>query len=284
MPPLLNSYLICATPRSGSTLLCEALMNTGIAGYPREYFEALITTGLPRRPVEYFETLNDVEMAALLESYSRLDHEPLQIVRHDGESYANYLLQVFEEGTTPNGVFGAKVMWGYFDSFINNLRQLFCLRDHTIPGILATTFPNLRYIWITRQDKVRQAVSLWRAIQTGIWRADETHHASSSSSLPETELVFHFRAIDHLVDQIESHEVAWQNYFRESGIEPYIVVYEDLVRAYEAKSHEILQYLHIPIPPAFMPVPRRMKRQADDLSEAWVQQYTYLKSEAKIAC
>jgi LPS sulfotransferase NodH len=33
-----RSYLICATPRSGSTLLCEALRITGLAGNPDEYF------------------------------------------------------------------------------------------------------------------------------------------------------------------------------------------------------------------------------------------------------
>ena len=51
------SYLVCATPRSGSTLLCEGLKATGVAGRPEEYFEALPTTGpspharrLSRRP------------------------------------------------------------------------------------------------------------------------------------------------------------------------------------------------------------------------------------------
>ena len=29
------SYLICATPRNGSTLLCDALGRTGIVGRPR---------------------------------------------------------------------------------------------------------------------------------------------------------------------------------------------------------------------------------------------------------
>jgi LPS sulfotransferase NodH len=268
-------------------MLCEALINTGIAGCPKEYFEALVTTGLPRRPVEYFENLDDAAMATMLESYSRLDHEPIQIVRHDGESYASYLSQVFEEGTTPNGVFGAKVMWGYFDDFINNLRQIPYLRDLLVPDMLSITFPNLRYLWITRQDKLRQAVSLWRAIQSGIWRADEIHdgvHKSSSFVwLPETEPVFHFRAIDHLVDQITSHEASWQNYFRENGIEPYIVVYEDLVCAYEVTCQDILRYLHIPIPEGFTPGQRRMLQQADDLSEAWVRQYNELKVEAKIA-
>ena len=33
-------YLVCATPRSGSTLLCHALAATGVAGRPEEFFEA----------------------------------------------------------------------------------------------------------------------------------------------------------------------------------------------------------------------------------------------------
>jgi flavin reductase (DIM6/NTAB) family NADH-FMN oxidoreductase RutF len=35
------SYMICATPRTGSTLLCEALHNTGLAGNPDECFETI---------------------------------------------------------------------------------------------------------------------------------------------------------------------------------------------------------------------------------------------------
>ena len=49
-----RSYLVCATPRSGSTLVCHALEETGVAGRPEEYFEALRHSGRPRRPEEYF--------------------------------------------------------------------------------------------------------------------------------------------------------------------------------------------------------------------------------------
>jgi LPS sulfotransferase NodH len=66
-------YLVCATPRSGSTLLCEALATTGIAGNPKEYFEALRTTGQPRRPKEYFTTVDNAEITELLGDFSRLD-------------------------------------------------------------------------------------------------------------------------------------------------------------------------------------------------------------------
>jgi LPS sulfotransferase NodH len=57
MTPL-RSYLVCATPRSGSTLLCHLLDQTGIAGHPEEYFEALRHSGVPRRPHASFAAIN----------------------------------------------------------------------------------------------------------------------------------------------------------------------------------------------------------------------------------
>ena len=44
-----TSYLVCATQRSGSTLLCELLKGTEVAGVPDEYFEELRSTGMPRQ-------------------------------------------------------------------------------------------------------------------------------------------------------------------------------------------------------------------------------------------
>jgi hypothetical protein len=52
-----RSYLVCATPRSGSTLVCQALKATRVAGNPEEYFEAVPGTGIPRVPVDYLAGL-----------------------------------------------------------------------------------------------------------------------------------------------------------------------------------------------------------------------------------
>jgi LPS sulfotransferase NodH len=70
MPDLKSSYLVCATPRSGSTLVCQALKETGVAGRPEEYFEALRHSGRPRRPEEYFEGVDD---RSLLDHLGELD-------------------------------------------------------------------------------------------------------------------------------------------------------------------------------------------------------------------
>src|SRR6202050_1088407 len=100
------SYLVCATQRSGSTLLCEFLRATDVAGVPDEYFERLRGTGLPRQPRQYFEDPSVQDIAAGL-----LPTRPGRPERAgEFEPWLHYVLQ---RGTTPNGVFGAKMMWNY---------------------------------------------------------------------------------------------------------------------------------------------------------------------------
>lgn len=271
------SYLICATPRSGSTLLCEALTNTGIAGQPEEYFQTLKETGLPRKPLEYFEGIDVTEIVGILGNRS-WENEMFRQPGH-GESYAEYLAKVLKRGTSPNGVFGAKVMWDYFDSLTSNLRQMPQYKGMALPDLLSTVFPNLCCIWVTRRDKVRQAVSLWKAIQTWTWRMEQASYPPDGSLQKRRELVFHFDAIDHLVQWIIDHEISWQRYFNLYRIQPFIVVYEEFVGAYEPTVLEILQYLNIPIPENLVLEEPHMKKQADTLSEEWVQRYQLLKGE-----
>lgn len=266
-----RSYLICATPRSGSTLLCEFLINTGIAGNPKEYFEALKESGLPRRPREYFTSLDNLEVSELLGSFSRLDATSPAF--QNSPNYADYLSQVRQEATTPNGVLGAKVMWNYLDDFISNLRDIPAYRDLAVPTLLSTIFPDLHYIWVTRQDKVRQAISLWKAIQTWTWREDEISSSPHQHGHTHQDLCFHFEAIDHLVQQIEADEQEWLRYFVQSSIHPYRIVYEDLVENYQTIIPSILRYLQIPVPEHLTFTTTQMKRQSNNLSEEWVERY-----------
>ena len=88
------------------------------------------------------------------------------------DRYERYLEWALEEGTTENGVFGAKLMWGYLGDFATLLRGIEGNAGRPVPELLARSFPDLRYVQITREDKVRQAVSLWKAVQTQAWREE----------------------------------------------------------------------------------------------------------------
>jgi LPS sulfotransferase NodH len=259
------SYLVCATPRSGSTLLCHALEQTGVAGRPEEYFEALRQSGLPRRPHEYFDPdrhANIVERLAFREmpdgrgGANRLWHP---------DTYEHYLQWALGEGTTPNGVFGAKLMWGYLGDFAQLLRGIDGMAGRALPELLERAFPGLRYLQITRQDKVRQAVSLWKAVQTQAWK-----HEPGAAQAPAVEPLFSFRAINYLVRLLTAHDASWDAYFLGLGYEPLKLTYEELADGTEAAVRRVLEHLGIPAPDDLVIRTPQLSVQADEVSERWV--------------
>ncbi|MDQ2700318.1 MAG: Stf0 sulfotransferase family protein, partial [Actinomycetota bacterium] len=179
-----RSYVVCATPRSGSTLVCQTLLRTGVAGRPEEYFEALRSTGAPRRPAEYFHESSD---RTILDHLGQQDNgaNPPPSPLWSRTAYDRYLDWVFEAGTTPNGVFGAKLMWGYFEDFSSLLRNVPAYRDLPLSDLLPEVFPNLTFVRVVRANKIRQAVSLWKAVQTATWRQEEADTSKAVGSLPE---------------------------------------------------------------------------------------------------
>ena len=177
-----RSYLVCATPRSGSTLVCHALEETGVAGCPEEYFEALRHSGRPRRPEEYFLGIDDQSIRDHLGERSVGSDPPPRSPLWSRAAYDRYLDWVFESGTTANGVFGAKLMWGYFGEFVSLLRNIPRYRDIPLAELLPTVFPDLTFVRVVRANKVRQAVSLWKAVQTATWRED---HAGAEAASVE---------------------------------------------------------------------------------------------------
>src|SRR3954467_11394971 len=178
-----RSYLVCATPRSGSTLVCQALKETRVAGRPEEYFEALEHSGRPRRREEYFSGVEDPSILNQLHRRGVSDEPPPRSPLWSRTAYDRYLEWAFDAGTTDNGVFGAKLMWGYFGDFTSLLRNIPAYRDVPLAELLPTVFPDLTFVRVVRANKVRQAVSLWKAVQTATWREDQA--TSSAASVEE---------------------------------------------------------------------------------------------------
>jgi trehalose 2-sulfotransferase len=253
------SYLICATPRSGSTLLCETLARTGVAGRPLEFFEAVPATGVPRRPIDYLEGLDDPDAVALVAGAPPREPPPYSDLRGI-ERYADHLERVRRWGTTANGVFGAKIMW----------RQLVDLAVQTgargPAGALRSLFGEPRCVWVRRADTVRQAVSLWRAMQTQSWRAE-----TEASPVAGTEPRYSFAALRHLVGQLSADDAAWRDCFAAAGSGVLMVTYEELASDLGGIVARTLSHIGVPAPNgAALP---RMRRQADELSDAWVEAY-----------
>ncbi len=260
------SYLVCATQRSGSTLLCELLKGTEVAGVPDEFFEALRTTGLRRQPRQYFE---DPAVADLAERLAPIDTgRPEQPGEFEG--WFRYALQ---RGTSRNGVFGSKMMWNYFDDFRARVAELPEMGALAFNEALDQIFPRLRIIFVRRRDKVSQAVSLWKALQTQQWRTE------SESDLKQTvdgnghrsSVGYDYRAIKHLVDELHRWDARWEDWFHATGREPIRVIYEEFTNSRAVTVGRVLDELGIDPPEPDGQGP--MKRQADDLSRDWVSRF-----------
>lgn len=283
-----RSYLVCATPRSGSTLVCHALEETGVAGRPEEYFEALRHSGRPRRPEEYFLGVEDQSIRDHLGERSVGSDPQPRSPLWSRAAYDRYLEWAFEAGTTDNGVFGAKLMWGYFGDFVSLLRNVPAYRDVPLAELMPTVFPHLTFVRVVRANKVRQAVSLWKAVQTATWREDEASAKLGSveeegsppyrSFIEEhrPQLRFHYRAIDHLLGQLLVEEAAWDAFFEHSEIKPVLVLYENFAADYETSTLHLLDRLEIACPDGFEFEPR-MKRQSDRINDDWTRRYSELR-------
>ena len=268
--PATISYLICTTPRSGSTLLCELLTATGVAGRPEEYFQQLPATGMPMTPRDYLEGLSPALIPELDGGDDAAWVSPLYDPRRFRD-YRAYVDWVLAQGTTPNGVFAAKIMWPYVAGLVSRLYGGDSWNMTDAQAALERTFPSLRYVWLRRRDKVRQAVSLWRAIQTWQWRVDAARAHSGRGPEPEGEPRYSFEAIDHLRRRLEASDLTWEVFFETMAADPLTVVYEDFVTAREDAVLAVLQHVSAPRP-ATVGAPRTA-RQADEVSERWVHDY-----------
>ncbi len=262
-------YLICATPRCGSTLLCEALSSTGRAGRPAEYFEGLIGTNAPRQPRQYFKYISP-ELDALLPQTA--PHPTPELAR--ARNYGEYLDWVFEQGTTPNGVFGAKVMWGHVPDLAIRLRTWSGSPAATEADAIRAAFPTARFVWITRTNRVAQAVSLWKAIQTQQWR-----RPASRSGTARGRLAYEESAIRQLVEQLREQEECWSRFFGEIGVHPLVLRYEALASDLTAAVAAVLRHIGVP-ERAGLRIDPPLRRQADVRSRRWVERFTRASSES----
>ena len=240
-PPI--SYVICASPRSGCHLLGEALQNTGLAGVPDEYF--------------------------ICDDEGRMENEQGNIAQIYGQKTLDEFRDlVLQLGSTPNGVFGITIMGNYLDKVLRNFQMLPQYQGLEAHELFDELLCKPKYVWLTRRNKARQAVSWAKAAQTGVWS-----RSKGEAIAPQQKPEFDFAHIKYHYELILKAEDVWADFFRTSGIVPFKVVYEELVEAYEQTALSILDYLEIPYPPDLAFGERKLQRQANRLNDKWAARF-----------
>jgi len=253
-----NSYLVCATQRSGSTLLVESLASTGVAGRPKEFFQYFSSSSLAPQPREWFAGVDDLEILALL--------DPSEPGTVDSRDFETWRRDILETGRTDNGVWGGKLMWNQFPLLVARTR----IASGSSRGAVAELLGgDPLYVHVYREDVVPQAVSMWRAVQTRVWRDG---HDSEFDAQRDAQAEYNARGIAHLAGILREQERQWRHWFAAEGIRPVEVGFRRLTRDSTAVTAEVLGLLGQD--PALAPPPP-LKPQSNGRSREWVERYRH---------
>jgi LPS sulfotransferase NodH len=188
-----------------STLMLATIPRTGSTYFAIELWR----TGVLGAPMEYVNFINRL-------------HD--MVPRLGKGEVTEYWRELQARRTSPNGVFSFKAFSSDFAHF-------------------GTKYPDLlphvswdRVVYLTRRDKIGQALSYARAFQTKQWFANqEPHHAPEYDKL----------AVDQAVQWVHQSEAAWELLLERKGCDVLRVHYEDLLSDVDHVVQKVATFMEI---------------------------------------
>ena len=153
------------------------------------------------------------------------------------------------------------------------MRQLalLCPGTMTDPDRIEATFGPTRFIHLTRQDKLSQAISLVKATQTGLW-----HRAADGSELerlsPSRGPSYDPEAIAKSLAEVTALDAAWLDWFDGQDIHPLRVTYDELSAHPIATLATVLDLLSVD-QKAARHIRPSVAKLADATSEEWAKRF-----------
>lgn len=242
----MDSYIICATPRTGSTLLCDLLTSTGVAGAPDSFF------------------MRDVDP-----HWAGVWGLPDRAGMSDRDHADAYLRAVIRAGRGGTGIFGLRLMRENLDD-VTGLIGLVHPGLQTDRDRLRAAFGEVLFLHLAREDKLAQAVSLVKAEQTGLW-----HVAPDGTELerlaPPKAPEYDIDRIAARLAEFEAYDAAWTTWFDAQGIIPLRIGYETMSVDPAQTVHRICTALGVDAPA--QPLTPGVARLSDAVSAEWMARY-----------
>jgi len=207
-PGLPRKVFICSTPRSGSYLLCRAMINAGL-GVPHEYFNPIVIRQIAPR----FGLREEI---GNLRWWPRGRLDRLSLRRSERAAEIEFLekyLRALMSKRCQGGVFAAKMHYRDYLKVLDNP-----VGRRLLDGGL--------FIHLYRDDMLKQAVSAHFAQLTGRWGIDDTVTTEPAIN-PD---FFEVKAIDETLNNLSEQDRGWRVFLARNGVAPMSISYETLCK------------------------------------------------------
>jgi len=217
-------YVIFHTPRTGSNVLCDLLVQTKKAGMTDLYTAGFF--------IGFGEKVREAYQNGAVKTY-------------------------FDKNRTKNGVEGCKIGMDYIYHLVKAL-----------PFGKAEKFLRSfdRYIILSRQDRVRQAVSRLMARQSGIWQSGDAKPRENALPVEYNR----DKLAWYIADAAAAH-MFFDMWLAQYDIEPLRMTYEENARDWNAAVTRVLDFIGVEA--GELNLTPTLRKQVDARKEEWAGQY-----------
>jgi LPS sulfotransferase NodH len=135
-------------------------------------------------------------------------------------------------------VFGTKVSWEQTFAVLRRLADEGQIRAFDLREVFGE---DLGVVRLVRRNKLRQAISAWRATSSGIW------HVPSGSVPVARSPGYDKEALLALMMQVLAEDWLWERHFQDAGLETLTIDYEDYVEDRAGWVAEIARHVGLPL-------------------------------------
>jgi len=184
--------------------------------------------------------------------YANPTNRPGWEKRFGRQSTEQLMADLRRRRTSPNGVFGIKIHHAHVREFggFDGVRR---------------TFPDARYVILTRGNVLGQAVSFSLAKQTGVW--------IEGQPVVNENPQYDFQDIDRCLRQTILENASWRYLLASHGV-PFIEMdFDGVLRDLEGSIRRLAGFLEIEVPDESIPRQQVTKRQSKSINREWTERF-----------
>jgi LPS sulfotransferase NodH len=163
---------------------------------------------------------------------------------------------------SPNGVFGLKT----FPGQLHHLQQDNPALVDEVMRFLVGPGSSRKVVQLRRRDKTAHAISYARAMLSGIWRKEQEGEGRTEPEYSEI-------ALQRAAKMLEQQEEGWESMYRDIGIVPLVLWFEDVLADPDAAIAQVGDYLGVSIDPAAAVAVPSIERQSQLGAKDWADKH-----------